>query len=63
MSKNYGYEVGKLIQLKTNDNWDNLYGIIDNIIDGVIYVFCIQFPGCRYQIYKDNMDCIKLANF
>jgi len=48
--KNPDYSVGACVKLHTNDDWNNLYGIIDDCIRDTIAVCCISMPTSRYYV-------------
>ena len=44
------YSIGTHIKLHTNDSWNNLHGIIDDLIGDNIAVFCVAMPQYRYFV-------------
>jgi len=53
------YSVGDKVRLRTHDSWNDLYGIIENILGDVIVVFCVTMPTHRYFVWL-NDACDKL---
>ena len=48
------YKVGQFVRLHTSDNWNELYGIIDEICGDIIAVYCITMPSWRYHVQMEN---------
>ena len=48
------YSKGTYIKLHTNDAWNNLHGIIDDLIGDTIAVFCVSMPQHRYFVYHND---------
>ena len=51
------YSVGTYVKLHTNDTWNDLHGIVDDLLDDTIAVFCITMPLYRY--YVNSGDAVK----
>ena len=47
---------GTYVRLRTDDEWDQLFGIVDNIYNEVIKVFCIAIPYRMYYVTTDIAD-------
>ena len=52
------YSIGQYIRLTTSDDWNNMYGIISNIENSIIHVFCINMPCYQYFVDIDKADNI-----
>jgi len=52
------YEKGTFIKLHTNDSWDNLVGIVDEILGDTIVVFCTLMPMARYFVNIYDADTV-----
>lgn len=50
---------GNLVQIHSNDEWNNLTGIVEKIQDGIVSIFCVMFP---YWIYYANISDIQFGN-
>jgi len=48
--KNIDYSVGTHIKLHTNDAWNNMHGIVDDMLGDIIAVFCVTMPLYRYFV-------------
>lgn len=49
--------------LHTNNEWNNLHGLVDEIIDDKAYIFCVQFLWYRYEIIKNwNKNDFEIVN-
>ena len=48
--KSNNYSVGTHIKLHTNDAWNNLHGIVDDLLGDIIAVFCVTMPQYRYYV-------------
>jgi len=52
------YKIGQKVKFNTNNEWNNLYGTIDDIFinnnETIISVFCIQFPNYVYHIIESE---------
>ena len=44
------YEKGTYVILHTNDAWNDLHGIVDDLLGDTIAVFCITNPMHRYFV-------------
>ncbi|MCL2152627.1 MAG: hypothetical protein FWH57_06680 [Oscillospiraceae bacterium] len=44
------YSIGAHVKLHTDDTWDNLHGIIDDLMGDIIAVFCVTKPMYRYYV-------------
>ena len=44
------YSIGTCVKLHTNDDWNDLYGIIDDFVRDTIAVYCISMPSSRYYV-------------
>jgi len=44
------YSIGTRVKLHTEDDWDELYGIIDDLIGDTIAVYCRAMPSYRYFV-------------
>jgi len=44
------YEKGTFIRLHTSDSWNNLVGIVDEVLGDTIVVFCTLMPMARYFV-------------
>jgi hypothetical protein len=49
-------EKGSCVRLRTNDEWNGLYGIIDEISDEIVAVFCVPMPCYRYFVRRDGSE-------
>ena len=52
------YSIGTCVVLHTNDAWNNLTGIVDDLLGDVIVVFCITKPLYRYYVSCDDAGII-----
>lgn len=41
-----------MVKLHTNNEWNELYGLVDKIFNNAAYIFCLQFPCYKYEIKK-----------
>jgi len=48
------YSVGTRVKLHTHDDWDSLYGIVDELVGNTIAVSCITMPQYRYFVSLDD---------
>jgi len=48
------YSVGTYVKLHTNDTWNDLHGIVDDLLGDVIAVFCITMPLYRYYVNSND---------
>jgi len=48
------YSIGTYVKLHTNDTWNDLHGIVDDLLGDVIAVFCIKMPMYRYYVRFDD---------
>jgi hypothetical protein len=44
------YSIGTHVKLHTDDTWNDLHGIIDDLMGDVIAVFCVTKPMYRYYV-------------
>jgi len=44
------YEKGTYVILHTNDAWNDLHGIVDDLLGDTIAVFCVTNPAHRYYV-------------
>ena len=44
------------MKLHTSDSWDNLYGIVDDFVNGIISIYCVSMPSQRYHVGIDEAD-------
>jgi len=44
------YEKGSYVILHTNDAWDEMHGIVDDLLGDFIVVFCVTNPASRYYV-------------
>ena len=44
------YSIGTHVKLHTHDNWNNLYGVVDDLVGDTIAVYCINMPLHRYFV-------------
>jgi hypothetical protein len=47
---------GLYVRLHTGDEWNGLYGIISEISDEIIAVFCVTMPLYRYFVWRDGNE-------
>lgn len=40
------------VKLHTNNEWNGLYGVVDNIKNDIAYIFCTKHPDYAYRIIK-----------
>ena len=52
------YVKGAHVKLRTDDSWDNLFGIVDEIHGDTIAVFCTLKPMFRYYVSVFDADNI-----
>ena len=52
------YSVGTYVKLHTNDTWNDLHGIVDDLLDDTIAVFCITMPLYRY--FVSSRDAVRI---
>ena len=56
--------IGQCIRLRTNDEWNGLYGIVYEIVDDLIIIFCINKPGYKYFVrYKDANNVLEILDY
>ena len=48
------YSIGTHIKLHTDDTWNNLHGIVDDLVGDIIAVFCVAMPQHRYFVCNDD---------
>lgn len=51
-------EVGALVRLNDDNDWNGLYGVVKYIKQGVAYIFCVQRPVELYIALQSNNICI-----
>jgi len=57
------YSVGTYVKLHTNDTWNDLHGIVDDLLGDFIAVFCITMPMYRYYVsYHDASNILELVS-
>jgi len=44
------------VRLHTNDEWHGLYGIINDITDECITVFCVKYPLYMYFVWRNGNE-------
>jgi len=44
------FEVGKYVRIRANNEYNNHYGLIDEIISDALLIFCVHMPGTRYVV-------------
>ena len=44
------YPKGAYVRLHTNDDWNDLHGIVDDLLGDFFAVFCVTKPLFRYYI-------------
>jgi len=47
---NTEYLKGSYVILHTNDAWNDLHGIVDDLLGDTISVFCVTKPTYRYYV-------------
>jgi len=52
------YSIGTQVILHTNDTWNDLHGIVDDLLGDTIAVFCITMPLYRYYVNTNDAICI-----
>ena len=54
------WEIGQYVKLHTDDEWNDLYGIILDICEEekIIVVFCVTMPCYKYYVPMDAADNI-----
>jgi len=52
------YRIGKSVRLITDDSWDGLTGVIDDLIGDFLAVFCVTKPSYRYFVAIEDADRI-----
>lgn len=52
-------EIGQIVKLKTNDEWNGLYGIIDKIENDFAHIFCVNKPCWIYYIDLQKTEDLK----
>ena len=52
------YEKGSHVRLHTSDSWNNLVGIVDEIQEDTIAVFCTLMPMFRYFVSIVEADSV-----
>lgn len=40
------------VKLHTNNEWNDLFGIVDKVTNNIAFIFCIKFPYYTYRIIK-----------
>lgn len=50
------------VKLSTNDEWDELYGVIEEVnnVRKMAVIFCSSKPEYRYLVFEWNMNCIEM---
>lgn len=51
-------QIGALIRINDDNNWNGLYGVVKYIYDNVAYIFCVQHPTELYVATLDSNICI-----
>jgi len=44
---------GNVVKLQTDNEWNNLFGIVEKIENDIAYIFCSVHPGYYYEIHRD----------
>ena len=57
-SKLMMYSVGDQVRLHTHDSWNDLYGIIENVLGELIVVFCVTMPMYRYYVWRNEANIV-----
>ena len=52
------YEKGAHVRLRTSDSWNNLIGVVDEVHEDTISVFCTLMPMFRYFVSLIDADSI-----
>lgn len=47
-------KTGDIVQIQDDNEWKDLYGIVDCIVCGVIHIFCVQEPCYLYKATNKN---------
>lgn len=50
--------VGSIVRLNDDNEWNGLYGVVKYMHKDVAYIFCIQNPCYLYVATKKNNICI-----
>lgn len=50
--------IGCIVRLNDNNEWNGLYGVVKYIYKDVAYIFCIQNPCNLYVATEKNNICI-----
>ena len=50
------YIVGQQIRLRTSDDWNDLGGTVESIVNDTIVVFCVTMPLYRYYVGLCDAD-------
>jgi hypothetical protein len=51
-------KLGQYVRLRTDDEWNGLYGIICGITEDIIAVFCVAMPMYLYYARRCDEDSI-----
>ena len=58
------FEIGKYVKLHTNNEYNNHYGLIDEIYSDNLLIFCVHMPGTRYVVpLREAEHCLELVEF
>ena len=52
------YAKGSQVRLHTSDSWNNLVGIIDEVHEDSIAIYCTLMPMFRYFVSKFEADSV-----
>jgi hypothetical protein len=55
-------ELGIYIEILDGSEWNGMIGTVDEIVNGIPVLFCIQKPTERYWLYPELMDKVRIIN-